>query len=261
MPTKLPLILLPPSEGKAPGGEGPRWSVGSMAIDLDAQRRAVLRSLKTAMAATEPSRRKLLGVTGATLARATEANRTAATAPTMPAIERYSGVLFDALDHTSLSASERRTLQDSVMIFSGLWGLVMPADPIPDYKLKMGAALGPMGKLSTWWRDAITERLVALASRRAIWNLLPNEHAAAWAPPAELEQWAVRFLDRKPDGSLTAVSHDNKSLKGALVRHVVAHPDTTPADLRAWKHPAGYRYAPKATERRDGLTVVSMIRG
>jgi len=118
-----------------------------------------------------------------------------------------------------------------------------------------------MGKLSTWWRDAVSERLVALGAKRAIWNLLPNEHAAAWAPQPEFAQWKVRFLDRQADGSLTAVSHDNKSLKGALVRHLVAHPDTSLADLRTWKHPAGYRYAPKATEHRGGVTVVSMIRG
>lgn len=261
MPAKLPLILLPPSEGKADGGDGPRWSLGSMTIDLDRQRMAVLRALKHAMAADEASRKKILGVTGTALARATEVNRTAAVAPTMPAIDRYTGVLYDTLDHVSLATAERRRLQASVVIFSGLWGVVTPTDQIPDYKLKMGASLAPMGKLSTWWRDALTERLVALADRRAVWNLLPHEHAAAWAPPPELEQWTVRFLDRRADGSLAAVSHDNKSLKGALVRHLIAAPDTSPADLAGWRHPAGYRYAPKATQRRNGLTVVSMIRG
>jgi hypothetical protein len=34
----------------------------------------------------------------------------------------------------------------------GLWGVVAPRDPIPDYKLKMGASIGRLGKLSTWWR-------------------------------------------------------------------------------------------------------------
>ncbi len=107
----------------------------------------------------------------------------------------------------------------------------------------------------------MSERLVALGAKRPIWNLLPNEHAAAWAPPPDREQWTVRFLDREPDGSFTTVSHDNKSLKGALVRHLVARPGTTPADLRSWKHPAGYRYTPGATEQRDATSIVSMIRG
>ena len=259
--TKLPLILIPPSEGKAPGGDGPHWSRGSMAIDLDTQRAAIFAALQKAMTKDEATRKKLLDVTGTALAQATAANRSATTAPTMRAIDRYTGVLYDALGYRSLSAAERRRLDRSLVIFSGLWGLLTPVDPIPDYKLKMGAALAPMGKLSAWWREALTERLVALGARRAIWNLLPKEHAAAWAPPPELEQWTVRFLDRKGDGSLTTVSHDNKSLKGALIRHLAAHPDTTPRDLAGWKHPAGYRYAAKATETRVGVTVVSLIRG
>jgi uncharacterized protein len=261
MSTRLPLILLPPSESKAVGGDGPAWLPGGMAIDLDEERSATLRALRKAMRADEVSRKTLLGVTGTALAHAAGANRTAATAPTMRAIDRYTGVLYDALDHGSLSTTERRRVDRSVVIFSGLWGLVTPTDPIPDYKLKMGATLAPLGKLSTWWRDAITQRLVTLSLRRAVWDLLPNEHAAAWAPPPALERWMVRFLDRKADGSLTAVSHDNKSLKGALVRHLVAHPEANPADLVGWEHPAGYRYAPKATQRQGGVTVVSMIRG
>jgi cytoplasmic iron level regulating protein YaaA (DUF328/UPF0246 family) len=258
----LPLILLPPSEGKAGGGDGPRWAAGSMAIDLDRERRAVARALKAAMHGSETSRRKLLDVSGAaSLARATESNSKALTAPTMPAIERYAGVLYDALDHRSLSKPERRRLDATVVILSGLWGVVMPADPIPDYKLKMSGALPPMGKLSTWWREPLTERLLELAAKRPIWNLLPNQHAAAWAPPADREQWSVRFLDRKPDGSLASVSHENKSLKGALARYLVVNPTVTPADLRRWKHPSGYRYAASATETRNGVASIAMIRG
>ena len=40
MSSTLPLILLPPSEGKAPGGSGAPWSPGSMSVDLDDRRAA-----------------------------------------------------------------------------------------------------------------------------------------------------------------------------------------------------------------------------
>ena len=259
MATTLPLILLPPSEGKAGGGEGPPWTPGSLSIDLDAQRNAAIRALATAMRGDEASRAKLLGVKGTALAAATVANRGVAKAATLPAIERYTGVLYDALDHRSLSAAHRRRLDASVVIFSGLWGAVTPADPIPDYKLKMGAALAPMGKLSTWWREPLSERLTLLASRRHVWNLLPNEHAAAWDPPAGLEQWAVRFLQRR-NGELTTVSHDNKSLKGALVRFLLASPAAEPADLVDWTHPAGYRLDRRLTERQGSLTLLSLVK-
>ena len=122
MAETLPLILLPPSEGKADGGDGSPWSHGSMAIDLDARRERVLTALATSMRRSEAERSRLLGVKGRALADATAANRPVATSPTMLAIERYTGVLYDALEHRSLSTAHRRRLDASVVIVSGLWG-------------------------------------------------------------------------------------------------------------------------------------------
>ena len=259
MATRLPLILLPPSEGKAGGGSGPPWSPGSLSFALDTQRGDALAALATAMRVSEPTRSKLLGVKGTALAVATAANRAARTAPTMPAIARYTGVLYDALDHRSLTSAHHERLNAGVIIFSGLWGAITPADPIPDYKLKMGATLPRLGKLSTWWREDLSAAVAARAGGRMVWNLLPNEHSAAWAPPAGLEQISVRFLEPRPDGSLSAVSHWNKYLKGALVRYLLANPAAGPADLKIWKHPSGFRLDPRLTEQHGDLTVLSLV--
>jgi cytoplasmic iron level regulating protein YaaA (DUF328/UPF0246 family) len=260
MAATLPLILLPPSEGKALGGTGDPWTPGAMAIDLDVQRRTVIAALATAMRAGEAERAKLLGVSGRALADASAADRRVTKTPTLPAIERYTGVLYDALDHRSLTQAQRNRLAASVVIVSGLWGAVMPDDPVPAYRLKMSAVLPRLGKLSTWWREPLTEALVERARGRPIWNLLPKEHDAAWAPPADREQYVVRFLDRQADGSLLAVSHDNKSLKGALIRYLVEHPNARPADLAGWKHPARYRYSARASDRAGATTIVAMVR-
>ena len=259
MAARPPLILLPPSEGKGQGGAGPPWAPGTMAFDLDARRLRVLRSLVTAMRGSATTRGRLLGVKGYALAAATEADRTVATSPTMSAIERYTGVLYDALDHRTLSPASRRRLDESVVIVSGLWGLVTPADLIPDYKLKMGARLGRLGALSTWWRADLSGRLAERAEDCTVWNLLPNEHAAAWRAPDGMTQWSARFLEPGRDGSLVMVSHRNKLLKGALVRHLLAHPTTTPDDLAGWRHPMGFRYDPARDEERAGVTILSFV--
>lgn len=251
MAAALPLILLPPSEGKAAGGDGPSWSEGTMATDLDEQRQVVVAALATAMRANQATRSSLLGVKGTALAAATEANRQLLTAPTMPAIDRYTGVLYSALDAGSLAARARTRLDRSVLIVSGLWGLVAPGDPIPDYKLKMGASLPRLGKLSTWWRPAIDEQLAALLQARPrrgpVWNLLPNEHDAAWSGPSESTAYRVRFLEPGRGGELVAVSHWNKHLKGALVRFLVEHPGASVDELAGWKHPSGYVLDPDRT--------------
>lgn len=231
-----------------------------MALDLDGERRRVIAALATAMRGSEADRAKLLGVTGRTLADASANDRRVTKSPTLPAIERYTGVLYDALDHGSLTATQRKRLAASVVIVSGLWGAVAPTDPIPAYRLKMSAVLPKLGKLATWWREPLTSALTEVARGRAIWNLLPKEHDAAWAPPHDREQFVVRFLDRRADGTLAAVSHDNKSLKGELVRYLLAQPTTRPGDLAGWKHRAGYRYSARASERNGATTVVAMVR-
>lgn len=226
-------ILLPPSEGKAAGGRGAPWRPGRGVLpELDPARAEVL-------AALDP------------------AGTGVAAAPTRRALDRYTGVLYRELDAGSLATAARRRLTGATLIASGLWGLVGTGDPIPDYRLKMGARLDPLGKLSTWWRPRLTPVLAERLDRRVVWDLLPQEHAAAWDPRAvpRATRVTVRFVTR--DGA--TVSHWNKLLKGALVRHLAATGLDDPDGLRDFSHPVGYRYDPAATVV-DGAHVAVVLR-
>ncbi len=260
-----PLILLPPSEGKTPGGDGAPWRSGTMAVDLDPRRSQVAAALGRAMKANAGERQKLLGVKGDALAAATAADRSVLESPTMAAIDRYSGVLYGALEPWTLGAAARRRLDRSVLVFSGLWGLVAPADPIPDYKLKMGASLPGIGKLSTWWRPAIDEALEARLAgrRRVVWNLLPKEHDAAWSGVPDVSKHrvvSVRFLEPGRKGELVAVSHWNKFLKGALVRFLLENPGAGIEGLADWRHPAGFVLDPSRTVVSGARTGLDLVR-
>ena len=217
-------ILLPPSEGKTEGGSGRPWQPGTMALPaLDDRRLQVLATLDPAIAV----------------------------APTRRARDRYDGVLYRELAPSRLPAALRRRFDHQALIVSGLWGLVAPTDPIPAYRLKMSAAPPGLGRLSTWWRPALTEVLAERLVGHTVWDLLPIEHAAAWTP-AEVRV-ARRFTVRFVTAGGGTVSHWNKLLKGALVRHLLEHQTTDPADLADFVHPAGYRFDPDATElRSDG---------
>lgn len=230
-----------------------------MRFSLDEQREQVIVALSRSMRGNQEVRSALLGVKGRALVAATAANRSVASSSTLPAIDRYTGVLYDALDHRSLAISRRRRLQECVCIFSGLWGLVAPLDPIPDYKLKMGASLGSLGRLSRFWRPAVSGALAQHGAGRRVWNLLPKEHDAAWDAPAGLEQLSVRFLERRPDGTLKAVSHWNKFLKGVLVRYLLAEPSTDAWSLENWRHPSGYQLDPALTQTLGASTVLSFV--
>jgi len=233
VPRPQPLILLPPSEGKADGGEGAPWAVGAMADDaLDASRKAVLRA-------------------------AIAAGATRKGAPTRPAMERYTGVLYKELDWPSLPAAARRRGSTQVRIVSGLWGLVAPDDPIPHYKLKMSASLDGLGRLSTWWRPRLAPVVAPRAAGTVVWDLLPNEHEAAmdWSGAAPAQRVTVRFVDTQG----RTVSHWNKLLKGSLVRWLLTEQPRSPRALAAFDHPLGYRLDPDASEL-DAAVAVAVLR-
>ena len=166
--------------------------------------------------------------------------------PTLPAIDRYTGVLYRELDAGSLPATPKRRLHRSTLIVSGLWGVVGPSDPIPAYRLKMSASVPPLGRLSTWWRPRLTEALGPWTKGAVVWDLLPNEHATAidWTVLAAKRRVTVRFLDRNG----RTVSHWNKLLKGSIVRWLVEEGFPDPADLADFDHPQGYRFDPVASD-------------
>ena len=268
-----PVILLPPSEGKAGGGNGPKVQVSNLSFpQLESARNTVRSALAASMKTNEAARSKLLGVKGVALENATATNRVVLTSPTLPAIDRYTGVLYDALDAQSLSARDRRRLSDQVLIFSGLWGVVRPDDLIPDYKLKMGASLPKVSKVTTWWRRPLTDALAPTVRGATVWNLLPKEHDSAWAPfsndadPADLPSaiFSVKFLDEGPptkdERNFTTVSHWNKLLKGALVRFILATGADDPKALTKFRHPEGYRFDRTLTETTPTGTILSMVR-
>lgn len=61
--------------------------------------------------------------------------------PTMKAIQRYTGVAFDALSYESLLKEQQKYCDENVVLFSNLFGPLRADDKIPDYKYKQGAKL------------------------------------------------------------------------------------------------------------------------
>ena len=219
------MLLLPPSEGKAEEGSRRRapWTpqAGSFGARLGDRRAAVVDALRTVRGGDE----KLLGVRGEHLLRAQSANSSLIGAATLPAWRRYTGVVWDHLDPATLTPAAHR----QIVVVSGLLGLVRGDDPVPDYRLKMGANLRPLGKLSTWWRDALTVELECIVRRRFVVDLLPQEHRAALVLDG-IDGVSVTLVDPtgKPGG------HFAKAAKGALARALLTDGIGV---LESWRHP------------------------
>jgi cytoplasmic iron level regulating protein YaaA (DUF328/UPF0246 family) len=219
------MLLLPPSEGKAEGGSRRRapWTpeAGSFGVGLGDRRAAVVDALLAAHGGDE----KLLGVRGDHLLRAQSANSSLIGAATLPAWQRYTGVVWDHLDPATLSPGARK----QILVVSGLLGFVRGDDPVPDYRLKMGANLRPLGKLSTWWREALTTELARLARRRFVVDLLPQEHRAAVVLDG-VDGVSLTLVDPtgKPGG------HFAKAAKGELARAILTDGIGV---IESWRHP------------------------
>ena len=213
------VILLPPSEGKAEGGR-PRtkWKPASGTFGSALGKHRV--DVVAALAAHRGGSAALLGVGGKHLERAQAANRALVGAPTLAAAERYTGVVWDHLDLAGLTAAQRERALSRIIIPSGLMGASLAGDPVPDYRLKMGARLpGFGGTLAKWWRDAVSDAINDYARGCLVVDLLPAEHRGAYSPDPTLITDHVVVDLVTPTGK--AGGHDAKAAKGRLARHLL----------------------------------------
>jgi cytoplasmic iron level regulating protein YaaA (DUF328/UPF0246 family) len=208
------IVLLPPSEGKAPGGDGPGWAPDDGRFgELAARRIRVHNALKRARGGTE----KALGAKGDLLRAAKAANLAAVGAPTLPAHQRFTGVVWGHLDPPTLG---RR--RGEVLVLSALTGVTAWDDPVPDFRLKLSASLPPVGNLASFWRPHLSTVLNDHLAGHTVVDLLPNEHRAAWTPTPdryELRRPALLHRNGKPAG------HGGKAAKGLLARALLRSGD------------------------------------
>ena len=226
-------ILLPPSEGKAEGG-APRtkWSPDSGVFGnaLGDFRGDIAERLTAAKGGDA----KLLGVKGAHLERAQLANKALVGSPTLPAWQRYTGVVWDHLGLGSFSAAQRNAAIKRIFVPSGLLGLVRADDPVPDYRLKMGARLTPFGLMSTWWRDDLTDAFAQHVKKRIVVDLLPQEHRAALDAASLPTLMRVDLVSK--EGKVVG-GHNAKAAKGLLARHLFASGQSIERSVASFDHP------------------------
>jgi cytoplasmic iron level regulating protein YaaA (DUF328/UPF0246 family) len=205
------LILLPPSETKRPGGVG--ISIDRSAIiwaALDETRDHLIREL-TELCADKERAAKALKL-GARNIGDVDANLELLTAPTMPAIARYTGVLYDALAYDTMSEDAKLHAKQQVFIQSALFGLLPATEGIPYYRFSADSKLPGVNLKSTWTKahEAVWPRMLG-----PILDMRSKAYVELNPVPENRESWFVEVLD---DASGKALNHFNKKAKGAFVR-------------------------------------------
>ncbi|WP_168627852.1 peroxide stress protein YaaA [Cryobacterium sp. BB307] len=230
------LILLPPSETKRDGG------APDTALDLAALRFPALTEPRTAVLDAlglldeDPQVAARALKLGPTQSHELERNRAINRSPQLPAMDRYTGVLFDALDAQSLSVGAREFAGRHLVVHSALFGLVGALDPIPAYRLSHDSRL-PGVSLQRTWRDAIAAEL---ARETFVLDLRSESYVDMGPAPSQAAY--VRVVSADGDGRRRALNHFNKKSKGlftrALLEAGIEHSDA--ASLTAWAAGAGF---------------------
>ncbi|MFB9581661.1 MULTISPECIES: peroxide stress protein YaaA [Streptomyces] len=260
------LVLLPPSEGKAAGGSGAPLEPGTLSLPgLARARAAVLEELVELCAGDELKAREVLGLSEGLRGEVAK-NAGLREAVARPAGEIYTGVLYDALGLSSLPEAARALADDSLMVFSGLWGAVRVTDRIPSYRCSMGVKLPGLGALGAYWREPMAGVLPEAAGDGLVLDLRSSAYASAWKPKGEVAGRAatVRVLHSQiVDGveKRSVVSHFNKATKGRLVRDllVAGAVPASPAELVTALRDLGYvveAVGPAASAKPWSLDVI-----
>ena len=124
-----------------------------------------------------------------------------------PAINRYTGVVYQHLEWESLSKEAKEYMNKNILIFSGLFGMTTPSTLIPDYKLKMNVL-----SLQYHWAPILTE---ALKDEELIFDLLPQVYRKAYSPNKNTIQIEFKVEGK---GSTRSAGHFGKAVKGKFIR-------------------------------------------
>jgi cytoplasmic iron level regulating protein YaaA (DUF328/UPF0246 family) len=194
------LFLLPPSETKRPGG-------GTLTIDQVALTFGGLNKAREAVLESNGAKDLL-------------------TAPTMRALDRYTGTLYGALhgrglkgtptEHNSLTPAEVARAKATVLIQSAMFGLIPATDLIPEYKINATRNLNGLN-LKQLWSDAHETIWPRLAGGIII-DLRSKTYADLAPVPEGLKSFKVLVFVEREDGTREQLNHFNKKAKGQLVR-------------------------------------------
>ena len=199
-------ILIPPSEGKAKVKPS-NVTFDNTGFHFERQVNQVIRLLELI---DDEDLRSVYGTSHEKALRFHRQNQDVFNSRCAPAIERYTGVVYEHISWQTMPEKSKKYMEKYILMFSGLFGMVTPQTPIPDYKLKMNVL-----SLQHHWNPFLTE---ALEKEEFIIDLLPQVHRKAYTPNKKTVT-PVDFLVINK-GKRTAAGHFGKAVKGEFIRYM-----------------------------------------
>jgi cytoplasmic iron level regulating protein YaaA (DUF328/UPF0246 family) len=206
------IFLLPPSETKEPGGEKPSKVLSFNQLDSTRQllQLALVELCKTPRLAAKALKLgpKQLGEL--------QVNQELVSPRCLPAVDRYTGTLYEALTLGGFSAVMRERAKGHVYVQSSLFGMISAVDDIPNYRLSAGSKI-PGINLKSLWQLAHAD-IWSNFSKQVVIDLRSNSYAQLAPVPDTISSYTVEVVLEDSEGNRRALNHFNKKAKGQFVR-------------------------------------------
>jgi cytoplasmic iron level regulating protein YaaA (DUF328/UPF0246 family) len=181
-----------------------------------------------------------------------EIDRNAAllTSPTTPVLDRYTGVLYDALDAATLTPTARAFAGRHLLVHSALLGPVGGLDLVPAYRLSHDSRL-PGLPLKKHWAADVSAALEASAG--LLLDLRSEGYVSLGPATGHPHRFFLRVVTETEDGRTRALNHFNKKAKGEFTRALLGNSVdfATVDELLAWAPLAGLTLRPGAPGELD----------
>jgi cytoplasmic iron level regulating protein YaaA (DUF328/UPF0246 family) len=206
------IFLLPPSETKEPGGKKKAKVLSHKELD---KTRKLLQQALIEICKAPATAAKALKLGPKQLGEI-QVNLDLASPNCLPALDRYTGTLYDALKEGGVTAGMRTRASKAVFIQSSLFGLISAGDEIPNYRLSAGSKL-PGFNLRSLWQEA-HESLWSKYSKEIVIDMRSNSYAVLAPVPKTLTCYTLDVVLEDKKGKRTRLNHFNKQAKGRLLR-------------------------------------------
>lgn len=156
-----------------------------------------------------------------------------------PAVYAFNGDVYRGLDAYTIPEEEVDTLQNTVRILSGLYGVLKPMDLMQPYRLEMGTKMpvGAKKNLYEFWKKDITKALNdELEDNELFLNLASNEYFKAIDKKAlKVPVITANFKDFK-NGQYKVISFFAKEARGAMARYIIDTNAQTIDDVKGFNY-------------------------
>ena len=175
-----------------------------------------------------------------------------------PAVYAFAGDVYRGMDIYSFPPEKVNTMQQTLRIISGLYGILKPLDLIQPYRLEMGTrfAVGVKKNLYQFWSKKITQSLnEELEEGEFLLNLASAEYFKAIDTKSlKVPVVTAVFKDFK-NGEYKSIMTFAKLARGYMTRYVLDHKIDSIEGLKGFNY-EGYGFSQEQTKEENTLVFI-----